>query len=66
MAKAKGDARAADVIKNRIRTRSTLEFIGTWELINNTGFKVVEFEHFKMQAGFPRQGINIHRKNYTN
>jgi len=36
--------------------------IGTWELINNTGFKVVEFDHFKMQAGFPCQGIKIHRK----
>jgi len=25
------DSRAADVIKNWIRTRSTIEFIGTWE-----------------------------------
>lgn len=33
MAKAKeGDSRAADVIKNWIRTRTTLEFIGTWEM----------------------------------
>lgn len=32
MAKAKdGDARAADIIKNWIRTRTTLEFLGTWE-----------------------------------
>lgn len=32
MAKAKeGDARAADILKNWIRNRSTLEFIGTWE-----------------------------------
>ena len=54
MAKAKqGDARAADVIKNWIRTRSTLEFIGTWELLYNINFKVVEFDHFKMQAGLP-------------
>jgi len=54
MAKAKqGDSRAADVIKNWIRTRSTLEFIGTWELMYNTNFKVVEFDHFKMNAGLP-------------
>lgn len=54
MAKAKqGDARAADVIKNWIRTRSTLEFIGTWELMYNVNFKVVEFDHFKMQTGLP-------------
>lgn len=54
MAKAKdGDARAADIIKNWIRTRTTLEFIGTWEQIYNPNFKVVEFDHFKMQAGLP-------------
>lgn len=54
MANAKqGESRAADVIKNWIRTRFTLEFIGTWELINNPNFKVVEFDHFKTQAGLP-------------
>ncbi|TEB06475.1 KilA-N domain protein [Pelotomaculum schinkii] len=54
MAKAKGgDARAADIIKNWIRNRSTLEFLGTWEKMYNSSFKVVEFDHFKMQAGLP-------------
>ena len=44
MAKAKdGEARAADIIKNWIRTRTTLEFLGTWEEMYNPGFKVVEF-----------------------
>ncbi len=47
------DARAADVIKNWIRNRSTLEFIGTWEKLYNPDFKVVEFDHFKMNAGLP-------------
>jgi len=56
MAKAKeGDSRAADVIKNWIRTRTTLEFIGTWEIMNNPNFKVVEFDHFKTQAGSAKQ-----------
>ncbi|MEN9443347.1 MAG: hypothetical protein RIS47_237 [Bacteroidota bacterium] len=51
MAKAKeGDGRAADIIKNWIRNRSTLEFIGTWEQMYNPNFKVVEFDHFKMEA----------------
>jgi len=54
MAKAKeGDARAADIIKNWIRTRTSLEFIGTWEEMYNPNFNVVEFDHFKMQAGLP-------------
>ncbi|MBV6429261.1 MAG: hypothetical protein KIPDCIKN_03812 [Haliscomenobacter sp.] len=54
MAKAKtDDSRAADVIKNWLRTRTTLEFLGTWEKIYNPNFKVVEFDHFKSQAGLP-------------
>ena len=54
MANAKeGAARAADIIKNWIRTRTTLEFLGTWEQLYNPDFKVVEFDHFKMQAGLP-------------
>lgn len=45
MASAKeGDSRAADVIKNWIRGRYTIEFLGTWEIIHNPNFKVVEFD----------------------
>ena len=52
MATAKSDnSRAADVIKNWIRSRNTLEFLGTWEQIYNPNFKVVEFDHFKQEAG---------------
>ena len=54
MAKAKdGDSRAADIIKNWIRNRSTLEFLGTWEIMYNPNFKVEKFDHFKSQAGLP-------------
>ena len=52
IAAAKSDeSRAADVIKNWMRNRNTLEFLGTWEQIYNNDFKVVEFDHFKQQAG---------------
>ena len=52
MAKARTDAaRAADVIKNWLRARATLEFLGTWEVMYNPDFKVVEFDHFKSEAG---------------
>ena len=44
-------SRAADIIKNWLRNRYTLEFLGTWEKIYNPDFKVVEFDHFKSQAG---------------
>ena len=60
MANAKeSESRAADIIKNWIRTRYTLEFLGTWEQINNPNFKVVEFDHFKMQAGLPSFVLSI-------
>ena len=60
MAKAKnGDSRAADIIKNWLRNRYTIEFLGTWEEINNPDFKVVEFDHFKMQAGLPSFVLSV-------
>jgi len=54
MANAKeSKSRAADIIKNWLRTRYAIEFLSVWELINNPAFKVVESDHFKMQAGLP-------------
>ena len=54
MASAKeGDSRAADVIKNWIRSRYTIEFLGTWEVIHNPNFNVVEFDNFRKSAGLP-------------
>lgn len=52
LAKAKGgNTIAKDVIKNWIRNRNTLEFLGTWESIYNPNFKGVEFDAFKKEAG---------------
>lgn len=52
MASAKSEqSKASDVIKNWLRNRMTLEFLGTWEQMYNPDFKVVEFDHFKIQAG---------------
>ena len=60
MANAKeSESRAADIIKNWLRTRFTLEFLGTWELIHNPDFKVVEFDHFKTQAGLPSFVLSV-------
>lgn len=39
--------------------RYTLEFLGTWEQINNPDFKVVEFDHFKIQAGLPSFVLSV-------
>jgi len=60
MANAKeSESRAADIIKNWLRNRYTLEFLSTWELINNPNFKVVEFDHFKSQAGLPSFVLSV-------
>ena len=45
------DSRAADVVRNWLRNRRTLEFLSTWEEMYNPNFKVFESEHFKKQAG---------------
>ncbi len=60
MAAAKSDhSRAADVVKNWLRNRNTLDFLGTWEEIYNPNFKVVEFDHFKKEAGLHTFVISI-------
>ena len=60
MANAKeSESRAADIIKNWLRNRYTIEFLGTWEMIHNPNFKVVEFDHFKMQAGLPNFLLSV-------
>lgn len=41
----------ADVIKNWMRSRSTIDFLGLWEKLNNPNFKLVEFDQFKQEAG---------------
>ena len=40
-----------DVIKNWMRGRETLEFLGLWEMLHNPDFKPVEFDGFRSEAG---------------
>ncbi len=40
-----------DVIKNWMRSRDTVEFLGLWETLHNPNFKPVEFDGFRKQAG---------------
>jgi hypothetical protein len=51
IAKYKNEDRSDDLIRNWIRNRNTIEFLGIWEQLNNPGFKPVEFDGFKKQAG---------------
>lgn len=40
-----------DVIRNWLRNRDTIEFLGLWESLHNSEFKPVEFDGFRKQAG---------------
>ena len=40
-----------DVVKNWLRSKSTIEFLGLWEQMNNPNFKPVEFDGFRNEAG---------------
>jgi hypothetical protein len=40
-----------DLIRNWLRNRNTIEFLGIWEQIYNPGFNSVEFDGIKMLAG---------------
>jgi len=51
IARYKNSDRTDDLIRNWLRNRNTIEFLGLWEHLNNPNFKPVEFDGFKKQAG---------------
>lgn len=51
MARHKNTIAPKDVVKNWLRLRSTIDFLGLWEELNNPNFKGVEFDSFKSHAG---------------
>ena len=52
------------VIGNWMRNRNTIEYLGIWETLYNPGFKALEFEGFRKEAGLnaftlsPQKWIN--------
>lgn len=51
IARYKNPEEPKDVVKNWLRSRSSIEFLGLWEKINNKNFKGVEFDSFLYEAG---------------
>ncbi|WP_396191805.1 KilA-N domain-containing protein [Flavobacterium sp.] len=45
------DEEGNDHIRNWMRNRNTIEFLGLWEQLNNPNFKSVEFDTLKKEAG---------------
>ncbi|MGO3708077.1 MAG: KilA-N domain-containing protein [Mesonia hippocampi] len=52
-----------DHIRNWMRNRNTVEFLGLWEQLYNPNFKTVEFDTFKKQAGL--NSFNLTPKKWT-
>lgn len=51
IAKYKNPSEPKDAVKNWMRSRTTIEFLGLWEQLNNPNFKGVEFDSFLYEAG---------------
>ena len=51
MAHFKDRERTNYIIQNWMRLRSTIDFLGLWEKLNNPNFKGIEFDAFKMESG---------------
>ncbi|MDD2383124.1 MAG: KilA-N domain-containing protein [Sulfurospirillaceae bacterium] len=51
IAKYKEDSEANEIIRNWLRNRNTIEFLGIWEHLYNPNFKPVEFDRFRKEAG---------------
>lgn len=51
MARYKDPERTDYIIQNWLRNRTTIEFLGIWEQLNNPNFKPIEFDGFRKQAG---------------
>lgn len=51
MAKFRDSERTNYIIQNWMRTRSTVEFLGLWEQLNNPNFKSIEFDAFRIESG---------------
>ena len=48
-----------DHIRNWMRNKNTIEFLGIWETLNNPDFKGVEFDTFLNEAGFNRFNMTL-------
>ncbi|MEP6464650.1 MAG: KilA-N domain-containing protein [Parafilimonas sp.] len=54
------ESKSAKTISNWLRNRSTIEFLGVWEMLNNPQlFKVLEFEGIKNSAGLKTFSLSV-------
>jgi len=56
--RAKNPERSDDLVRNWLRNRNTIEFLGIWERLNNPSFNSVEFDGIRIVAGLNSFTIN--------
>ena len=59
IARYKNSDHSDDLIRNWLRNRNTLGFLGIWEQLNNPEFNPVEFDGIKMQAGLNNSRLRV-------
>ena len=60
IARQKNPLEPKDVVKNWLRSKNTLEYLGLWEMLNNPDFKGIEFDPFYLEnlnAVFIQKGM---------
>ena len=51
IARLKNPEEPKDVVKNWMRLKNTIEYLGMWEMLNNPNFKGVEFDPLLRESG---------------
>ena len=59
IAKRVNEENPAGIIINWMRNKDTIEFLGTWEILHNPSFNLIEFDKVKNEAGTNRFILSV-------
>jgi len=59
IAKRVNEDNPASIVNNWLRLKDTIEFLGTWEILHNPIFNLLEFEQVKNEAGTNRFSLSV-------
>ena len=59
IAKRVNEENPAGIVINWLRLKDTIEFLGTWEILHNPSFNLIEFDKVKSEAGTNRFILSV-------
>ena len=59
IAKRVNEENPAGIVINWLRLKDTIEFLGTWEILHNPNFNLIEFDKVKSEAGTNRFILSV-------